>query len=241
MTKKPKSALTLAVYGVSVAFHVALATAAVLAPKVKKSTVVAISLADAHKASPKPEPAELPPRPPPPPAKARAAPARVATPKAPPTIQPVNPPPPDTAEPAAFADLGLTMGNGPGGMAVPAAAGAAMAAPVRETTHTVRSLAPKHEDACSEPIVKAKLRGAVVKPAYTEEARTAQIEGVVRVEMTVDELGNVVAAKVLKGLGYGLDDAAVRAAKQMTFEPGTRCGKATLTKLTVGMRFSLQQ
>ena len=61
MTKKPQSALTLAVYGVSVAFHVALATAAVLAPKVKKSTVVAISLADAHKASPKPEPCAQPP------------------------------------------------------------------------------------------------------------------------------------------------------------------------------------
>ena len=80
-----------------------------------------------------------------------------------------------------------------------------------------------------------------MKPVYTDEARTAQIEGIVRVELTIDEQGNVIAVKVLKGLGYGLDEEAMRAAKKLTFEPGTKCGKAAVTKLTVGMRFALQQ
>ena len=110
-----------------------------------------------------------------------------------------------------------------------------------ETTRTLRALAPARDDGCDAPVVKPKLKGALVKPSYTDEARAAQVEGAVRVEMTVDELGNVIAVKVLKGLGYGLDDAAVRAAKQLTFEPGTRCGKAAVTKLTVSMRFALSQ
>jgi protein TonB len=78
-----------------------------------------------------------------------------------------------------------------------------------------------------------------VKVIYSEEARVAQIEGVVRVELTVDEEGRVIQARVLRGLGYGLDDAAVAAAKQMTFEPGTRCGKSAVTTLSLSMRFAL--
>ena len=142
--------------------------------------------------------------------------------------------------PDGFADLGLVMGNG-GGMAVPGVARASEDPAPRETTRKVQALGAARAEACDEAVVKAKLRGALVKPAYTDEARVAQIEGVVRVEMTVDEHGNVVTVTILKGLGYGLDEAAARAAKQLTFEPGTRCGKAAVTKLTVGMRFSLQQ
>jgi protein TonB len=139
-----------------------------------------------------------------------------------------------------FADLGLMMGNGGGGgFAVPVGP-RRMAAPPPEEIHKVRALAAAH-DACTDAPVKAKLRGSPVKPTYTEEARTAQIEGIVRVEITVDEQGNVILVKVLRGLGYGLDDAAIAAAKKMGFEPGTRCGKAAVTKLTVGMRFTLQQ
>jgi protein TonB len=240
-SRKPRRALTFAVYGVSVALHVALATGAVLAPKTPRSHVVAISLAETPKKAPKKDEAPPPPPPPPPPkAKAKAAPVAVAEAKpAPAAAEP--PPPSSNAAPEAFADLGLTMGNGGGGMAVPAAAHPAAPPATRETTRKVRALSAAHEEVCDEPIVKAKLRGAIVKPAYTDEARTAQIEGVVRVEMTVDDQGNVIAVKVLRGLGYGLDEAAVRAAKQMAFEPGTRCGKAAVTKLTVGMRFALQQ
>jgi protein TonB len=244
VTKNPR-ATTVGIY-VSVALHVALAAGAVFAPKIKKSTVVAISLAETHKPAPKKEDAPPPPPPPPPPpaVKAKAAPVPVAVADAKPS--PANPatdptPKAPNGAPDAFADLGLTMGNGAGGMAVPAGARPVAESAPRETTRKVRTLAPVHEDSCDEPVVKAKLRGMVVKPIYTDEARTAQIEGVVRVEMTVDDQGNVIAVKILKGLGYGLDEAAAHAAKQMTFEPGTKCGKAAVTKLTVGMRFSLQQ
>jgi protein TonB len=44
---------------------------------------------------------------------------------------------------------------------------------------------------------------------------------------------------VIAGLGHGLDEAALEAARASTFEPGTRCGKAAVTTFTIGMRFSL--
>jgi protein TonB len=245
VSKHPRRAIQLAVYGVSVALHAALATGAVLAPQMKRAEAISISLSEVKKAPPKPaDPAATPDVPPPQPvtpirAKAVAATATAVDSK--PTTNPLAETAPSSAGASdAFADLGLVMGNG-GGMAVPVGRRAADEAAPRETTRKVAVLASPRSDACEEPVVKARLRGALVKPVYTDEARGAQIEGVVRVEMTVDEQGNVVAVRVLKRLGYGLDDAAERAARQMTFEPGTRCGKATVTKLTVGMRFSLQQ
>ena len=243
MSKSPRRNLSLAVYGVSVALHVALAAGAVLSPKMKKSEVVAISLAEAKKAPPKKDDAPPPPPPPPPPkARAPRAPAAAAEPKPTPVPAAPQPTPASASDaPDTFADLGLSMGNGPGGLAVAAAARPGAAPPQREVQKKVKALAPAHEEACDEPIVKAKLKGALVKPTYTDDARRAQIEGVVRVEMTVDDQGNVIAVKVLKGLGYGLDEAAIAAAKQLTFEPGMRCGKIAVTKLTVGMRFALQQ
>jgi protein TonB len=149
-----------------------------------------------------------------------------------------------------FEDLGLAMGNGGGtGVAIPqpgqiaraanAAAPKAAAAP-KETKRTVRALAAAPADACDEPAMKPKPK-SIVKPAYSMEARSAQIEGVVRVEITIDETGIVIRARVLKGLGYGLDEAAVAAVKQMTFEPGTRCGKTAVTTLSISMRFALGQ
>jgi protein TonB len=152
-----------------------------------------------------------------------------------------EPTPPSNGSSDGFADLGLMMGNGSGGgLSVPASQRRVAEAPRQEEVHKVRAFAPTH-DACDQPPTKAKLHGALIKPTYTDAARTAQIEGVVRIELTVDEQGGVIDVKVLRGLGYGLDESAVAAAKKLAFEPGTRCNKAAVTKLTVGMRFTLQQ
>jgi protein TonB len=78
----------------------------------------------------------------------------------------------------------------------------------------------------------------VPQPAYTDRAREAGVEGKVRIELTVDETGRVVAVKVLAGLGYGLDEAAVAAAQSATFEPAIRCGKPSRATFTISMRFT---
>jgi len=75
-------------------------------------------------------------------------------------------------------------------------------------------------------------------PAYTDDARAAGISGKVRVEITVDEQGRVVAVRLLQGLGHGLDEAAVAAARAMTFEPAVRCGRSSSATFKVGFNFS---
>jgi protein TonB len=230
------------IYTGSIAFHAALAIGAVALPKPKRTETVAITMAEAKKkpAPPKDDPPKPPPAPPPQPAsKAKLAPS-----PAPAPARAAEAPPPSAAAAAGpvdgFADLGFAMGNGAGGVAVPSGPKVAATAAVAPTatTRKVAALSAKAVDTCDEPPVKAKPT-SIVKPAYSDEAKSAQIEGVVRVELTVDEEGRVILARVLRGLGYGLDDAALGAAKQMTFSPGTKCGKPSVTTLSLSMRFAL--
>ncbi|MGH9163077.1 MAG: energy transducer TonB [Vicinamibacteraceae bacterium] len=60
-----------------------------------------------------------------------------------------------------------------------------------------------------------------VKAAYTEEARRRNIIGEVLLEVVVLRDGTVGEVRMLRGLGYGLDDQAVRAVKQWRFRPAT--------------------
>ncbi|HKQ70770.1 MAG TPA: energy transducer TonB, partial [Polyangiaceae bacterium] len=101
--------------------------------------------------------------------------------------------------------------------------------------------APKPSDAADSCIEEATKPKAVEKAQaqYVDEARAANVEGVVKVEMRVSATGEVVDAKVLSGLGHGLDQAAIAAAKRWKFNPATKCGKPVEAKYTVSMRFQL--
>ena len=61
-------------------------------------------------------------------------------------------------------------------------------------------------------------------PAYTDEARAKGVEGdvVLEVEFTAD--GQVRVLRVVRGLGYGLDEMAQRAAEKIRFKPATSKG-----------------
>ncbi|MPZ18197.1 MAG: TonB family protein [Luteitalea sp.] len=60
-----------------------------------------------------------------------------------------------------------------------------------------------------------------VKPDYTEEARRRNIIGEVLLEVVVQRDGTVGDVRMLRGLGFGLDDQAMRAVKQWRFRPAT--------------------
>jgi len=62
-------------------------------------------------------------------------------------------------------------------------------------------------------------------PIYTEEARSKKIEGEVLLEVVFEATGKLHVLKVVRGLGHGLDDAAVRAAEQIRFKPALRDGQ----------------
>lgn len=76
-------------------------------------------------------------------------------------------------------------------------------------------------------------------PAYTEIARKARIMGVVIVEVIIDEQGNVLSPKVLKGLPMGLDKQAVDAVQTWKFKPATLRGKAVPVYYVLTINFQL--
>ena len=58
-----------------------------------------------------------------------------------------------------------------------------------------------------------------VEAKYPEEAESLGIEGSIKLAVEIDEQGHVRKVKVLKGLGHGLDEAAVDALRRFQFAP----------------------
>ena len=137
----------------------------------------------------------------------------------------------------------MSGGVGMGGVAVPLgdSLGAGAREPVKRAAQAKTLVEAKKEvvqDECAEPASKPKPI-EMQKPEYTEEARTAGIEGKVRVELTVAADGSVREAKVLESLGHRLDEAALNAVRAAKFEPAVHCGKPVEATFVVAIRFSL--
>ncbi len=60
---------------------------------------------------------------------------------------------------------------------------------------------------------------------YTDSARTKGVSGTVRLLVGFSEDGKVKYILVLKGLGFGLNEQAIKAAQEIEFEPATKDGK----------------
>ena len=67
-----------------------------------------------------------------------------------------------------------------------------------------------------------------VKPQYTSDAMRAKVQGTVLLECVVRPDGSVGDMQVVRSLDptFGLDQEAIKAAKQWRFAPGTRLGEA---------------
>jgi periplasmic protein TonB len=81
-----------------------------------------------------------------------------------------------------------------------------------------------------------------VKPEYTAAAKEAGIQGDVTLDVVVLEDGSVGDVKVTQSLDaeHGLDDQAVKAAKQWQFKPGTKNGKPVPVHVDMVMTFTLK-
>ena len=77
-------------------------------------------------------------------------------------------------------------------------------------------------------------------PRYTEIARRARIQGIVRLEAIIDEQGHVVDIQVLSGLPMGLTDAAVEAARQWRYSPARLDGKPVAVYFNLAVQFELR-
>ena len=79
-----------------------------------------------------------------------------------------------------------------------------------------------------------------VKPVYTADALRRRIEGDVVLEVVVLASGAVGEIRVVRGLGHGLDQAAMAAMQQWRFHPAQRRGVAVDVVVEVAMEFRLR-
>lgn len=77
------------------------------------------------------------------------------------------------------------------------------------------------------------------EPEYTEKARKAKLQGSVALSFVVGIDGRATDIKVVRGLGLGLDEQAVKALKRWKFKPGYKDGKPVDVSVTVAMTFQL--
>lgn len=75
---------------------------------------------------------------------------------------------------------------------------------------------------------------------YPENAKESSVEGTVYVGFIIDENGKLGDIKVLRGIGNGCDEEAIRIVKLMpVWKPGRQAGKAVKVQYTLPVRFKL--
>lgn len=81
-----------------------------------------------------------------------------------------------------------------------------------------------------------------VRPAYTAEAMQRRIQGEVMVSAIVRPDGTVTDIRVTRSLDgvFGLDEEAIKAARQWRFKPATRFGQPVAVYITIGVGFSMR-
>ena len=92
--------------------------------------------------------------------------------------------------------------------------------------------------AVAEKVIPAEILSKPV-PIYTEEARAKRIEGEVLLEVVLEASGKLRVIKVVRGLGHGLDDAAVHAAEQIRFKPALKDGQPSDSTAVLHIIFQL--
>jgi protein TonB len=81
-----------------------------------------------------------------------------------------------------------------------------------------------------------------VRPNYTSDAMRAKVQGVVMLECVVRPDGSVGDVQVTRSLdsNFGLDQEAIKAAKQWRFAPGTRLGEPVPVLISIELTFTLR-
>ncbi len=77
-------------------------------------------------------------------------------------------------------------------------------------------------------------------PKYSEEARKAKFSGQVVVSMIVGTDGEPHNVHILRGVGMGLDEEAMKAVKQYKFKPAMQNGKPVAVYVNVQVNFQIK-
>jgi TonB family protein len=77
------------------------------------------------------------------------------------------------------------------------------------------------------------------KPVYTAEARSQKIEGTVLLDVVFTANGEVRVLGVVRGLGHGLDENAIDAARRIRFTPALQSGTPVDQHVTLHVVFQI--
>lgn len=131
--------------------------------------------------------------------------------------------------------MGSANGNGAGGAY-------GIAGVVQSSGFGAVSDAPKDSRPTAEPVGGTGSPVEIVskpRPDYTEDGRKHSVEGEVTLEVTFTAAGQVLVVRVVRGLGYGLDEQAIRAAQQIHFKPAQLGGQPIDSRAVVHIIFQL--
>jgi TonB family protein len=78
-----------------------------------------------------------------------------------------------------------------------------------------------------------------VDPEFTPEARTANFQGSVSIQIIVDSQGNPQNIHVVRHLGMGLDEKAIEAVREYRFKPAMYEGHPVAVQLVIVVEFHL--
>jgi TonB family protein len=143
---------------------------------------------------------------------------------------------PQTGQPAG------TVATGRFGTVASTPRGAVKEADVKSAEFDRRANVPAQSSGVAAPKPIDRPVEIVFKPSpeYTDEARSARIEGTVTLELEFTAAGDVHVLRVVRGLGHGLDEAAERAALRIRFKPARSSdGQAVDSRATVHITFRL--
>jgi TonB family protein len=99
--------------------------------------------------------------------------------------------------------------------------------------------APKPKERKQTPLMTAVHITDKPQPVYTPEGRAKKVEGEVVLQVVFTASGEVEVLRVLKGLGYGLDESAENAARRIKFTPAQKDGQGVDSPAVIHIVFEL--
>ena len=80
---------------------------------------------------------------------------------------------------------------------------------------------------------------AKTEPEYTQEARIAKYQGSALLAIEIGMDGSVRDIRVIRALGFGLDEKAIKAVSQWRFKPSTKNEQPVAVSAQVEVNFRL--
>ncbi len=89
------------------------------------------------------------------------------------------------------------------------------------------------------PVLIGGIASVQKRIVYPEMARKAGIEGRVVIQFVVNAQGDIVNPRVVRGIGGGCDEAALKALEGAKFQPGLQRGRPVNVSYSIPISFSL--